>query len=90
MDIQHRIMKITIFIFFHKYISIIRLETPEPISLCSVMAAPSYFMEGSSFPHFRGSDMQIGVGARLSIAGLFMMHLKGGIRNFYYLLGGRS
>ena len=58
MDIQHRIMKITIFIFFHKYISIIRLETPEPISLCSVMAAPSYFMEGSSFrqfPHIRSS-----------------------------------
>ena len=72
MDIHQRIIKITICIFFNKYILIIRLETPEPISLCSVMAAPSYFMEGSSFrqfPHFRGSDMQIGVSTRLSFAG---------------------
>ena len=32
--------------FFNHYIFIIRLETSEQISLCSVMAPPAYFMEG--------------------------------------------
>ena len=67
--------------FFNKYIFIIRLETPEPISLCSVMAAPAYFLEGWSFrPHFRGSDMQIGVSPRLSL----MVHLKRRNKKMYY------